>query len=74
MVIQTYQEDGYCLKTGFSEGANDFIVNNKAPYKVVGDLIFLERPADILTNGKVSHIACLLNYFPNGTASGLVIA
>ena len=73
MVIQTYQEDGYCLKTGFSEGANDFIVNNKAPYKVVGDLIFLERPADILTNGKVSHIACLLNYFPNGTALGDIL-
>ena len=73
MVIHTYQEDGYCLKTGFSEGANDFIVNNKAPYKVVRDLIFLERPADILTNGMVSHIVYHLNYIPNGTAFGDIL-
>lgn len=73
MVIQTYQEDGYCLKSGFSEAANGFIVNHKAPYKVVGDLIFLERPADILTNGKVSHVACELYYMPNGTAYGDIL-
>ena len=53
MLVQTYQNDGYTIKTGWSDGANDFIVNNTTNYKVVGDLMFKQRADNQVPDGAV---------------------
>ena len=68
MVILTYQEDGYAAKTGWSDVSNSFILNNKGPYKVVGNLLFYEIPSD--KEGMSSYVASRINYTPNGTSLG----
>ena len=68
MVILTYQEDGYAAKTGWSDVSNSFILNNKGPYKVVGNLLFYEIPSD--KEEKYSYVTSRLNYVPNGTSLG----
>ena len=73
MVIQTYKEDGYTIKTGWSDGANDFIVNNKTNYKVVGDLVFFKRPSDMVTEEITPYVASNLIYTPNGTSLGDIL-
>ena len=73
MVIQTYKEDGYTIKTGWSDGANDFIVNNTTTYKVVGDLVFFKRPSDMVTEEITPYVASRLIYTPNGTSLGDVL-
>ena len=68
MVILTYQEDGYAAKTGWSDVSNSFILNNKGPYKVVGNLLFYEISPD--KEEKYSYVASRINYTPNGTSLG----
>ena len=68
MVILTYQEDGYAAKTGWSDVSNSFILNNKGPYKVVGNLLFYEISSD--KEDKYSYVTSRLNYVPNGTSLG----
>ena len=68
MVILTYQEDGYAAKTGWSDVSNSFILNNKGPYKVVGNLLFYEISLD--KEGMASYVASRINYTPNGTSLG----
>ena len=68
MVILTYQEDGYAAKTGWSDVSNSFILNNKGPYKVVGNLLFYEISLD--KEGMSSYVASRINYTPNGTSLG----
>ena len=68
MVILTYQKDGYATKTGWSDVSNSFILNNKGPYKVVGNLLFYEIPSD--KEGISSYVASRINYTPNGTSLG----
>ena len=68
MVILTYQEDGYAAKTGWSDVSNSFILNNKGPYKVVGNLLFYEISSD--KEEKYSYVASRINYTPNGTSLG----
>ena len=70
MLVQTYQNDGYTIKTGWSDALNDFIVNHKTTYKVVGDLIFYARPAELIPEGMDQHVACRLTYTPNGLSNG----
>lgn len=68
MVILTYQEDGYAAKTGWSDVSNSFILNNKGPYKVIGNLLFYEISSD--KEEKYSYVASRINYTPNGTSLG----
>ena len=68
MVILTYQEDGYAAKTGWSDVSNSFILNNKGPYKVVGNLLFYEISSD--KEEKYSYVASRINYTPKGTSLG----
>ena len=65
MVIQTFKEDGTVTKTGWSAASNKFIVNETITYKVVGDLVFHQRPSDIVTEGATAHFASKLTYMPN---------
>ena len=66
MIIQTYQNDGYCIKTGYSDADNKFILNTKYGYTVVGDLLFVERSA----NGQTLYDASRIMYNPNAISLG----
>ena len=66
MTIQTYQEGGKSIFTGFSLGANDYLTNMESTYKVVGNLMF-QKTGD-------SYFATRLTYTPNGTAVGDILS
>jgi hypothetical protein len=70
MVIQTFKEDGTVTKSGWSVASNEFIVNETINYKVVGDLIFHQRPSDMVSEGVASHFASKLTYMPNANQLG----
>ena len=66
MTIQTYQEGGKCIFTGFSLGANDYLINKESTYKVVGNLMF-QKTGD-------RYFVTRLTYVPNGTAMGDILS
>ena len=66
MTIQTYQEDGKSIFTGFSLGANDYLTNMESTYKVVGNLMF-QKTGD-------RYFVTRLTYVPNGTAMGDILS
>ena len=70
MLVQVYQNDGYTIKTGWSDAVNDFITNNKTNYKVVGDLIFYARPTELIPEEMDKYVACRIDYLPNGLSYG----
>lgn len=70
MVIQTFNEDGTVNKTGWSVASNGFIVKETIAYKVVGDLIFHQRPSDMVIEGVAPHFASKLTYMPNTSQLG----
>ena len=70
MVIQTFNEDGTVNKTGWSVASNEFIVKETIAYKVVGDLIFHQRPSDMVIEGVAPHFASKLTYMPNASQLG----
>ena len=70
MVIQTFKEDGTVTKTGWSAASNKFILNETITYKVVGDLIFHQRPSDMVAEGAAAHFASKLTYMPNANQLG----
>ena len=68
MRIQSFEENGNTVFSGWSEHLGEFSVLDNANYQVVGDLIFQGFP-----NGENSfskYIAAKLIYTPNGTAHG----
>ena len=71
MRIQTFEENGNTVFSGWSEHLGEFSVLDNANYKVVGDLIFqgfsnAQKPSS-------KYIAAKLIYAPNGTAHGDII-
>ena len=70
MVIQTFQEDGYVTKTGWSATANNFIVNETISYKVVGDLVFHKRLSEMDTEDVSPYFVSILIYTPNANQLG----
>ena len=70
MVIQTFKEDGTVTKTGWSAASNEFIVNETITYKVVGDLVFHQRPSNMVAEGAAAHFASKLTYMPNANQLG----
>ena len=70
MVIQTFNEDGTVTKTGWSVDSNEFIVEEALTYKVVGDLLFHQRPLDMVTEGVAANFASKLTYMPNANQLG----
>ena len=70
MVIQTFNEDGTVTKTGWSVASNEFIVKGALTYKVVGDLLFHQRPSDMVTEGVAANFASKLTYMPNANQLG----
>ena len=70
MVIQTFDENGTVTKTGWSVASNKFIVKEALTYKVVGDLLFHQRPSDMVTEGVAANFASKLTYMPNANQLG----
>ena len=70
MVIQTFKEDRTVTKTGWSAASNEFIVNETITYKVVGDLVFHQRPSNMVAEGAAAHFASKLTYMPNANQLG----
>ena len=72
MMIQTFNANGITSLTGFLPigDNNEYVLNNEAEYKVVGDLMFLAAPADKVGGDKPKYIAERLIYTPNATAHG----
>ena len=68
MRIQTFEENGNTVFSGWSEHLGEFSVLDNANYKVVGDLIFQGFSNAAKPSSK--YIAARLVYTPNGTAYG----
>ena len=66
MSIQTYQEDGKCIYTGFSLGANDYMTNFESTYEVFGDMMY-QKIGD-------RYFATRLTYVPNGNSLGDILS
>ena len=66
MAIQTYQEGGKCVYTGFSLGANDYMTNFESTYEVFGDMMY-QKTGD-------RYFATRLTYVPNGNSLGDVLS
>ena len=75
MMIQTFDEKGQTSLTGFLPmGDNpEFVLNDNTDYKVVGDLMFLAIPADMVGGDKPKYIAERMIYTPKATALGDVM-
>ena len=65
MIIQSYQNDGKSIFTGFSLGANDYMTNMESTYEVVGDLMF-QKTGDM-------YFVTRLVYVPNKTQMGDIL-
>ena len=70
IVIQTYQADGKVIRTGYVPGIDAWAANYQATYKVIGDLLFVNSPSEILGDKEFSYVAVRLTYLPNGTSLG----
>ena len=72
MMIETFDANGKTSLTGFLPmGDNsEYVVKDETDYKVVGDLMFLAVPADMVGDDKPKYIAERLIYTPKATASG----
>ena len=75
MMIQTFDEKGQTSLTGFLPmGDNpEFVIDDNTDYKVVGDLMFLAIPADMVGGDKPKYIAERLIYTSEATAFGDVM-
>ena len=72
MMIETFYDNGKSVLTGFlpMEDGSEHVLNNETNYKVVGDLLFIEIPADKVGGEKPQYVVDRLIYSPNGTTLG----
>ena len=66
MLVQTFNENGKSVYTGFGEIDGEIVVKKESNYKVVGDLCFQE------VNGK--YIVFRVSYSRNGTSLGDIMS
>ena len=67
IVIQTYNENGTILQTGYLEETGDYILNASASYKVVGDLLFMTLPDSYKDSGYDMHAVSKMLYSPTAS-------
>lgn len=53
--------------------SNDYDLNHQTNYKVIGDLLFVDIPADLLDGKESSWAVSRLTYHPNGSDAGDII-
>ena len=69
MSVNTYQEDGKALFTGYTPDVNGYKANLESTYKVIGDLL-IQR---YYVNEDAQYITLRLNYSPNATGMGDIL-
>ena len=71
MLIQTFNEDGTAIMTGYISDLEDFVTNaGGSTYMVIGNLFINILPADAVAGGVPPYMAMRLDYTPNGLAYG----
>ena len=73
MLIQTFDKDGNVTMTGYSLQVGGFLLNSKATYKVIGDLMIHKLPETGLIEPIFPYTGIRLVYTPNGTALGDIL-
>ena len=67
MLIQTFNDNGTAVFTGFGQlDSGDYILNKKSTYKIIGDLNFHKINDE--------YIVWKLTYSPNGTSLGDILS
>ena len=69
MSVNTYQEDGKALFTGYTPDVNGYKANLESTYKVIGDLLIQMY----YVNEDAQYITLRLNYSPNATGMGDIL-
>ena len=69
MSVNTYQEDGKALFTGYTPDVNGYKANLESTYKVIGDLLIQKY----YVNEDAQYITLRLNYSPNATEMGDIL-
>ena len=69
MSVNTYQEDGKALFTGYTPDVNGYKTNLESTYKVIGDLLI----QIYYVNEDAQYITLRLNYSPNATGMGDIL-
>ena len=69
MSVNTYQEDGKALFTGYTPDVNGYKANLESTYKVIGDLLIQKY----YVNEDAQYITLRLNYSPNATGMGDIL-
>ena len=69
MSVNTYQEDGKALFTGYTPDVNGYKANLESTYKVIGDLLIQKY----YVNEDAQYITLRLNYYPNATGMGDIL-
>ena len=66
MLIQTFNDNGTAIFTGFGQLDGDYILNKNSNYKIIGDLNFHKINDE--------YIVWKLTYSPNGTSLGDILS
>jgi hypothetical protein len=70
MTVQIYKENGKAIYTGFGSYVDEYVVNDEATYKVIGDMLFYTLPKEGLSADASPYIIKKLTYAPDGNAYG----
>ena len=73
MAIETFNEDGSAIFTGFSPENGEMVLNSPTSYTVVGDLMFHTVANVDSTQGSVAYVASRMIYSPNATGLGDIL-
>ena len=73
MAIETFNEDGSAIFTGFSPENGEMVLNSPTIYTVVGDLMFHTVANVDSAQGSVAYVPSRMIYSPNATGLGDIL-
>ena len=68
MAVETFNEDGSAIFTGFSPENDEMVLNSQTSYKVIGDLMFHT------VAGSTAYVITRMVYSPNATNLGDIMS
>ena len=68
MAVETFNEDGSAIFTGFSPENDEMVLNSQTSYKVIGDLMFHT------VAGSTAYVVTRMVYSPNATKLGDIMS
>ena len=68
MAVETFNEDGSAIFTGFSPENDEMVLNSQTSYKVIGDLMFHT------VAGSTAYVVTRMVYSPNATNLGDIMS